>query len=114
LEDEFQHNGILGTLGWVWDSITHWKAPKVKHPKPLDVALNNYHTYSGQKDFTGRPERRQNRRQNKRPKQKRPERQQQQQQPQQQPQPQQQQRRKLRPFEATDSYHTYYTNSFDY
>ena len=42
LSDEIDHNGIIGTLSWVSQSIADWTVPNVRHPKPVDVALNYY------------------------------------------------------------------------
>jgi hypothetical protein len=119
LNDEIEHNGIGGTINWVWKSIGQLTGRKVKHPKPLDVALNNYHTYSAHKGFTGRPSssRRQQQQQQRRREQKRPPRLQEQRQQQQEKKQQQKQtrlRQKQRPFETTDDYHSAYSNSYDY
>lgn len=40
--EEVGHNGVWDTVSWVWQSIVNWKVPTVKHPQPVDVALNYY------------------------------------------------------------------------
>ncbi len=42
LNDEMEHSGLLSTLSWIFN----WKVPKVSHPRPMDVALNNYAHYT--------------------------------------------------------------------
>ena len=37
-----EHSGLLSTLSWIFN----WKVPKVSHPRPMDVALNNYAHYT--------------------------------------------------------------------
>jgi hypothetical protein len=118
LEDEIEHNGVISTLGWVWDSISHFRLPKVKHPKPLDVALNNYHTYSGHPtDYSAsRPsERRRQQQVRKRQQRRPPKRLHRQQQQQQQPQQQEEwsfKRRQSPQQQTVDGYHSAYTSSF--
>ena len=38
---EMDQSGILSTLSWIFN----WSVPKVKHPRPMDVAMNNYASY---------------------------------------------------------------------
>ena len=40
--DEVNHHGIIDTLSWVSQSVADWTVPDVRHPKPVDVALNYY------------------------------------------------------------------------
>ena len=40
--DELDKNGWTRTLSWIFN----WKVPKVAHPSPMDVALNNYSHYA--------------------------------------------------------------------
>ena len=40
--DEVNHHGIIDTLSWVSQSVADWTVPDVRHPKPVDVALNDY------------------------------------------------------------------------
>ena len=40
--EEVHHSGLLSTLSWIFN----WRVPKVKHPQPWDVALNNYSAYA--------------------------------------------------------------------
>ena len=40
--DEVNHHGIIDTLSWVSQSIADWTVPQVRHPKPVDIALNYY------------------------------------------------------------------------
>lgn len=46
LADEVGSSGFGGTFNWILSSIFNWKVPKVAHPQPLDVALNNYANYA--------------------------------------------------------------------
>ena len=40
--EEIDSNGWTSTLSWIFN----WKVPKVAHPSPMDVALNNYSQYA--------------------------------------------------------------------
>ena len=42
MSEEVHHSGLLSTLKWIFN----WRVPKVKHPQPWDVALNNYSAYA--------------------------------------------------------------------
>ena len=42
MSDEVHHSGLLSTLSWIFN----WRVPKVSHPQPWDVALNNYSAYA--------------------------------------------------------------------
>ena len=42
LSEEIYHSGWTRTLSWIFN----WKVPKVAHPSPVDVALNNYSHYA--------------------------------------------------------------------
>ena len=42
MSEEVHHSGLLSTLSWIFN----WRVPKVSHPQPWDVALNNYSTYA--------------------------------------------------------------------
>jgi len=42
MSEEVHHSGLLSTLSWIFN----WRVPKVKHPQPWDVALNNYSAYA--------------------------------------------------------------------
>ena len=42
IADEVNHHGIIDTLSWVSQSIADWTVPQVRHPKPVDIALNYY------------------------------------------------------------------------
>ena len=42
MSEEVHHSGLLSTLSWIFN----WRVPKVSHPKPWDVALNNYSAYA--------------------------------------------------------------------
>ena len=42
LSEEVDHSGLLSTLSWIFN----WRVPPVKHPHPMDVALNNYAHYA--------------------------------------------------------------------
>ena len=38
IREEINHSGWTRTLSWIFN----WKVPRVKHPQPWDVALNNF------------------------------------------------------------------------
>ena len=42
IADEVNQHGIIDTLSWVSQSIADWTVPQVRHPKPVDIALNYY------------------------------------------------------------------------
>ena len=107
LSDEIQHNGVTGTISWIVNSIRNFTGSKVKHPKPLDVALNNYHAYSGHTGYSVRPSEAKQRQRARRRQQRRPSGQAQQQQ-------QWNFKRRQRPQQesTSDNYHSVYSKSF--
>ena len=108
LSDEIQHNGVAGTISWVINSIRHFTGSNVKHPKPLDVALNNYHAYSGHSGYSVRPSEAKQRQRARRRQQRRPNG------PTQQQRQSNFKRRHLHQQQepTSDSYHSVYSKSF--
>ena len=45
LSAEVDQSGLLSTLSWIFN----WRVPQIKHPHPMDVALNNYASYAKSK-----------------------------------------------------------------
>ena len=45
LSAEVDQSGLLSTLSWIFN----WRVPQIKHPHPMDVALNNYANYAKSK-----------------------------------------------------------------
>lgn len=41
-EEVERQSGFMSILSWIFN----WQVPKVSHPRPMDVAMNNYATYS--------------------------------------------------------------------
>ena len=45
---EWEHNGFMGTMRYVWSALTDWSVPKVKDPNPPPY-------YNANNQFNGQP-----------------------------------------------------------